>query len=214
MTERQRIKILLIEDNPEDAYLIRTLLRRIEDIYVDLHHANTLASAFERLDAELFDIVLSDLSLPDSEGMQTFTRLRERYPDTPLIVMTGLNDKRLALSAIQEGAQDYLVKGQFDGQLLDRAMRYSIERQRLLARLEKSLKEIKTLKGLLPMCAWCKNVRNDEGYWEKVETYIQEHTDASFTHGICPKCLKKVSPEMFEKIKKENPALFEKGGEK
>jgi PAS domain S-box-containing protein len=68
------------------------------------------------------------------------------------------------------------------------------ERERLVYDLQQALDKIKTLRGLLPMCAWCKKVRNDKGYWQKVETYVQEHSDASFTHGICPECLNKVDP--------------------
>ena len=79
------------------------------------------------------------------------------------------------------------------------------ERERLVRDLQQALDKIKTLRGLLPMCAWCKKVRNDKGYWQKVETYVQEHSDASFTHGICPECLNKVDPataaEVFENDK-------------
>ncbi len=79
------------------------------------------------------------------------------------------------------------------------------ERERLVRDLQQALDKIKALRGLLPMCAWCKKIRNDKGYWQKVETYIQEHSDASFTHGICPECLNKVDPataaEVFESDK-------------
>ena len=94
---------------------------------------------------------------------------------------------------MQSGAQDYLVKGQIDTRQLTRSIRYAIERQKLITELEESRKEIKTLQGLLPMCAWCREIRDDKGYWKNLETYIQENTDAAFTDGICPKCLKKRS---------------------
>jgi PAS domain S-box-containing protein len=81
------------------------------------------------------------------------------------------------------------------------------ERERLVHDLQQALEKIKMLRGLLPMCAWCKKIRNDKGYWQKVETYIQEHSGASFTHGICPECLNKVDPatavEVFESDKEE-----------
>jgi PAS domain S-box-containing protein len=77
------------------------------------------------------------------------------------------------------------------------------ERELLIIQLQDALANIKTLKGLLPMCAWCKKIRDDKGYWKRVETYIREHSDASFTHGICPECLKKVDPETYdEKFRK------------
>jgi PAS domain S-box-containing protein len=71
------------------------------------------------------------------------------------------------------------------------------EREKLITELREALAKIKILSGLLPMCAWCKKIRDDNGYWKKVETYIREHTDATFTHGICPDCLKKVDPETY-----------------
>ena len=78
------------------------------------------------------------------------------------------------------------------------------ERAAIILELQKALKEIKTLTGLLPICAWCKNVRDDKGYWKNVESYISEHSDAEFTHGICPDCLKKVSPEVYKKIERNS----------
>jgi len=104
------------------------------------------------------------------------------------------------------------VKGEVGRDLLLRSIRYSIERQKLLTEFERSLKEIKTLKGLIPVCAWCRKIRDDRGYWKKVETYIEEHTGASFSHGICPECLKKTDPQIFEQLRKENPEIVESGG--
>ena len=77
------------------------------------------------------------------------------------------------------------------------------EREVLIQELRDAMGKIKTLRGLLPMCAWCTKVRDDDGYWKKVETYIQEHSDASFTHGICPECLKKFDPESYEEYQKQ-----------
>jgi len=72
------------------------------------------------------------------------------------------------------------------------------EKEKLIADLQEALTSIKVLKGLIPLCAWCKKVRDDKGYWKKVERYIEEHSDASFTHGICPQCLQKTDPETYE----------------
>lgn len=83
------------------------------------------------------------------------------------------------------------------------------EREALITELQEALSKIKTLSGLLPICAWCKKIHDDKGYWKKVETYVEEHSDASFTHGICPECLKKVSPETYEEIA-SNPEFSSK----
>jgi len=131
-------------------------------------------------------------------GIETFEAFHSRYPDIPVIVLTGLDDENTALGAMQGGAQDYLVKGQIDTRQLTRSILYAIERQKLITELEKSRKEIKTLQGLLPMCAWCRKIRDDKGYWTDLEAYILKHTDAAFTHGICPQCLQKTDPETYE----------------
>jgi signal transduction histidine kinase len=204
MRNKEHLKILLIEDDPDHAYLFREILKGTRGVSIDIRHSDRLSSAFDNLSSEQFDIVVSDLGLPDSDGIETFLRIHTRYPDTPIIVLTGMSDEDLAIKAVQGGAQDYLVKGRVEGDLLIRSMRYAIQRQKMIAQLEKNLKEIKTLRGLIPMCAWCRNIRDDKGYWLKVERYIEEHTDASFTHGICPRCMKKVNPELHERILKDD----------
>ncbi|MGC2062434.1 MAG: response regulator [Thermodesulfovibrionales bacterium] len=207
--DRPHIKVLIIEDDEGHAEIISRTLSKSENICFDIEHAGLLSSGVDFLGKKKFDVILSDLGLPDSMGMETFLKLHNCYPDIPLIVLTALDDETTALSAVQSGAQDYLVKGQIDTSQLIRTIRYAIERQKLIAELEKRLKEIKTLQGLLPMCAWCKNIRDDKGYWKGLEAYIQENTDASFTHGICPKCMKKISPELYEQIRQDNPDLQE-----
>lgn len=78
------------------------------------------------------------------------------------------------------------------------------DREKLISALQDALANVKTLKGLLPICAWCKKIRDDKGYWTKVETYIKEHSDVSFTHGICPECLKKESAEIYDEVFETN----------
>ena len=209
ITDKPHIKVLIIEDNDEHVELLCRILSKAENIYFDTERAGLMCSGLELLEKKNFDVILSDLGLPDSMGIETFEAFHSRYPDIPVIVLTGLDDENTALSAVQGGAQDYLVKGQIDTRQLTRSILYAIERQKLITELEKSRKEIKTLQGLLPICAWCKNIRDDKGYWKNLETYIQEHTDAAFTHGICPKCMKKVERELYEKMKQEDPDFKE-----
>jgi len=127
------IRALLIEDNPADARLIREMLRDAGSAQaeVELAHADRLSPGLERLSQHDVDVVLLDLSLPDSHGFDTFTTVHTQAPDVAIVVLSGLDDETLAVRAVQEGAQDYLVKGQVDGGAILRSMRYAIERQRL-----------------------------------------------------------------------------------
>jgi signal transduction histidine kinase len=126
------VKVLLIEDNPGDARLIREMLRDT-GTSVELTVVERLSSGLERLAEGNVDLVLLDLSLPDSGGLETFEAVHAAAPLAPVVVLSGLDDEATAVRAVQQGAQDYLVKGQVDGGTILRAMRYAIERQRLEA---------------------------------------------------------------------------------
>ncbi|MGH7821703.1 MAG: response regulator, partial [Candidatus Binatia bacterium] len=131
------MRILLIEDNPADARLIRELLNDSR-LSFELDTADTLSRGIERLRPDAADVVLLDLSLPDSTGLDTFTRVHDAEPRIPIVVMSGLSDERLAMQAVHAGAQDYLVKGDVDGKLLGRSLRYAVERKRAEVALEES----------------------------------------------------------------------------
>ncbi|RIH88068.1 Sensor histidine kinase ResE [Calidithermus terrae] len=127
-----RLRVLLVEDNPGDAFLVQELLEEAAPDAFALEHLTHLAPALERLQHERdpWDVVLLDLSLPDAQGLDTVHRMRAAAPVLPLVVMSGLGDQGVALAAVKEGAQDYLVKGQVDGQGLAKALRYAVERAR------------------------------------------------------------------------------------
>jgi diguanylate cyclase (GGDEF)-like protein len=132
----ERHSVLLIEDNPGDARLIREMIAEDPDAPFDLAVADRLASGLEHLERHPAGLVLLDLSLPDSLGLETFTRVYSHSPGVPVIVLTGTDDATVALKAVQSGAQDYLVKGKLDRELLVRAMQYSIERRRYQLQIE------------------------------------------------------------------------------
>ncbi|MEH2354610.1 hybrid sensor histidine kinase/response regulator [Nostoc sp.] len=125
----ENIKVLLVEDNPGDVLLLQELFKEVTTVVVDLMPVEGLYEALNYLKNEIFDVILLDLSLPDSQGLQTFVIAHNQAKGTPIIVLTGINDETLATKAMQKGAQDYLVKGQVTGDLLVRSMRYAIERQ-------------------------------------------------------------------------------------
>lgn len=195
--ETNHIRILHIEDNPADVALIQEILAEAKEFSCTVRHAGLLSLGLEKLSAEPVDIILLDLNLPDSAGKSTFQTVKERVRDTPVIIMTGLNDEHAAINAVREGAQDYLEKSQVDANLLVRSIRYAIEREKLSSALRQAMARIKTLSGLLPICAACKNIRDDKGFWHQVEEYVRAHSDAEFTHGLCPKCAQKLYPDYY-----------------
>jgi sigma-B regulation protein RsbU (phosphoserine phosphatase) len=137
------IRILLVEDNEDDALLLRRTLVDGQRGQFELEHVERLDPALKRLGEAAFDVVLLDLSLPDSRGLGTFRRLHDQTPAVPVVVLTGLDDETTAITAAKEGAQDYLVKGQFNRGLLVRAMRYAIERKRAELELANYAKQLR-----------------------------------------------------------------------
>src|SRR3954465_14567885 len=129
--------VLLIEDNPGDARLIREMIAEDPRTPFTLHYADRLAKGLEHLSATEIALVILDLSLPDSSGLDTFAKVYAHSPAVPIIVLTGNDDDALALSAVKGGAQDYLVKSRLDRELLLRSMHYSIERKAYQVQLER-----------------------------------------------------------------------------
>jgi phosphoserine phosphatase RsbU/P len=126
-----RLRVLLIEDNPGDARLIEVMLEEAGGGSIELERVDRLATGLERLSQGGIGVVLVDLSLPDSHGLATFAKVRAHAPDLPIVVMSGLANETVAVNAVHEGAQDYLVKGHVDGSSLVRAIRYAVERKHL-----------------------------------------------------------------------------------
>ncbi|REJ90410.1 MAG: response regulator [Planctomycetota bacterium] len=121
-------KVLLIEDSAVDAVLIQGLLANARGIAFDIQTADTLAGGLQLIERDGFDVILSDLNLPDSSGFETFVRVFDAAGNVPVVVLTGMDDLNLAAKAVEEGAQSYLVKGRLDGNRLARALRYAIQR--------------------------------------------------------------------------------------
>lgn len=127
----ETLRILLVEDNPTDALLVRHALAEATSPAFNLVHAEVLQCALELVVQRSFDLILLDLGLPDSQGIESLARLRGRAPEVPVLVLTGLDDEEVGLKAVHEGAQDYLLKSCVSEKILPRIIRYSIERKRL-----------------------------------------------------------------------------------
>ena len=174
----QPIRILLVEDNPADADLVREMLSELRDERFDVQHLDRLEPALVAAGADEFELVLLDLSLPDSHGLETFRRLRERLPAVPIIVLSGLKDQDLAIKAVRLGAQDYLLKDETTSALLGRALRYAMERHRA----EEALRESEARYALAVHGAndgiWDWDIRKDAFYfsprWKTMLGYTEE----------------------------------------
>jgi len=205
----EKTAVLLVEDNPDDAYLIREYLsddwgKKYEIVVVD-----TLAAAMQFLVKVKIDVVLLDLSLPDSSGLDTVRTVVSGSPDVAIVILTGLQDEQVALQSLRYGAQDYLDKGQISPSLLSRSLMYAIERKKitrekenLLTDLSRALEQIELLQGILPICAACKKIHNTDGTWNPIEEYISRHSKTVFSHGICPDCAAELYPELALSAKK------------
>lgn len=206
--DKKIIKILLIEDDPDDVLLIREMLAEVgSSLYsFRLEHADSLATGLGAYDIGRHDVVLLDLGLPDGNGLETLLTAAQRCPDAPLVVLTGLTDEFFGIEAVKNGAQDYLIKGRITSDVLTRSLCYALERKKLkneeqllVHKLRKAIEKISTLKGLIPICSSCKKIRDDKGYWNQLEAYISEHSEAEFSHGMCPECAEKLYGKYFKK---------------
>lgn len=145
------MRTLLIEDNEDDVCLIREMLSDSQSHGIELEWADRLSTGLAQMKARRFALVLLDLSLPDSRGLETFTTLQAQAPDLPIIVLTGLDDEALAEQAVREGAQDYLAKGRLDSYILSRAARYAVERkeaQKVLRESEAQLRQAQKMESI------------------------------------------------------------------
>jgi DNA-binding NtrC family response regulator len=198
---KQTITALIVEDNPDDFLILKEILESSDEVDAVLFREDRLAGALSAAENGhiTIDVAIVDLSLPDSSGLDTFFSFHERYPTIPTIIITGARDQEMAFEAVRKGAQDYLFKSELlSSSAIVRSIRYAIERQRLMTELKMTLDHVKQLQAMLPICAVCKNIRDDQGYWSGVETYISKHLDVKFTHGVCPDCMEKHYPEFIE----------------
>ncbi len=198
--ESARSKVLVVDDEQANLILLNTILRGSHEILL----ASSGLEALSILGSELPDIILLDVMMPEMSGFDLCRILKgdERYGEIPVIFITSLSGGESELQGLQLGAVDYICKPfniahvrlRLRNQLELKLRNEQLKEQRaaLEARtfeLESAIKRIKHLEGLIPICMYCKKIRNDRQLWQNLEEYICEHTDASFTHGMCPDCL-------------------------
>ncbi len=143
--ENEETKTLVIEDNPADARLIREMITEYAPRTIELEYAETLAAGIERLLEGDFTAVLLDLGLPDSKGLNTLKSIRGKFPELPIVILTGLSDDAIGIEAVRQGAQDYLIKGQIDAYKICCSLRYATERNKLKLQIKESLDQQKAI---------------------------------------------------------------------
>ena len=212
----KQFKVLVTDDNPEIRLLSTMILGRAG------YEVLEASTGKECLDIVLIhhpDLVLLDVMLPDITGIQVCKQIKndKSLKDIFIILASGTQiSSENQADGLDIGADGYIIRPISNKELLARiqagerikraedALREKERQQQtLISQLEEALAEIKTLKGCIPICASCKKIRDDEGYWNQLEAYISKHTDATFTHGICPTCLEQAMAEVKNFHKKD-----------
>lgn len=139
---RSLIRLLLVEDNPIDRRIFSEYLKSVADLEIEYDYAETLSATFKKLSAKKYDIVVLDLGLPDSQGIDTFYELHKHSSDMPVIIMSGLGTEELTKKALANGAHDYLIKGEIDAAQLVKSIRFAILRQQYRSKINSPLKNI------------------------------------------------------------------------
>ena len=202
MSEHEKDKsILVVDDNPDNLRLLSGLLKE-HDYKVRL--APNGSRALSTIRKEAPDLVLLDVMMPEMDGFEVCRQLKadDQTAAIPIVFISALNETIDKVKAFTLGGVDYITKPFKVEEVLSRIKIHLTLRflQRQLekknAELQKALDEIKILKGIIPICASCKQIRDDKGFWNQVETYISEHSEARFSHSICPTCVKELYPEL------------------
>jgi DNA-binding response OmpR family regulator len=195
--------ILVVDDNPDN---LRLLFHYLKDAGFRALAATDGTMAIQQAERAQPDLILLDIMMPGIDGFETCRQLKtnELTQKTPVIFMTALSDTESKVKGFEAGAVDYVIKPLQREEILARvATHITIHNQQKLleahnAELQEALAKVKLLSGLLPICANCNKIRDDEGYWEDVTIYVRDHSEADFSHGICPDCRKKLYPEFYE----------------
>lgn len=202
------MRILIAEDDKTSCNILKALLTKQGYEVVE-----TLDGA-QALHAMLKDgapsLAILDWLMPQMDGPDVVRRIRAVPSDHPpyIIMLTIKNEKMDIIAGLDAGADDYLAKPYDPGELYARVNvgRRILAMQAAMAekvhQLQITLEHVKTLRGIIPICANCKKIRDDKGYWNQVEIYIREHSDAEFSHGLCPDCVQTMYPDFAEDVKK------------
>ncbi|MEO5956213.1 MAG: response regulator [Nitrospiraceae bacterium] len=209
--------ILIVDDSPDQQVLLRAILGKAG--HTDLQSADSAQAAFLLLNMDgqtppsQIDLILMDVLMPELDGVEACRQIKSRahLRAIPIIMVTAKSDLSNLQEAFAAGAIDFITKPVTSVELLARAASALALKKEMDCRkaregelrrsndeLQKALREVKVLRGLIPICASCKKIRNDGGFWQQLEEYIGEHSEAEFSHGICQPCVKKLYPGVYQ----------------
>lgn len=198
------VRILIAEDDFSSRTLLAAVLKKVGHEVTATVNGAEAWQVLQQPDAPALAIL--DWMMPELQGPDLVRRVRALPTNRPpyLILLTTKREKADIIAGLDAGANDYLAKPFDPGELHARVEvgRRLIEVQAALAakieELRLALDQIKTLRGIVPICAQCKRIRDDQGYWKQVEVYVSAHTEAEFSHGICPECTRQLYPELMD----------------
>lgn len=209
-TEKHDIKLLYVEDEPTAREeMTKFLARRVSELHVAEDGKMGLALFMQQKP----ELVVTDIKMPNMDGLKMTKEIKEISPQTPIIITSAHSDTNYLIEAIDLGVDGYVLKP-IETEKLSNAIRkcveniilkrqadtYHAEREKLIQDLQEALANVKLLSGFIPICASCKMIRTDKGYWQQVEQYITEHSEALFSHTVCPDCTRKLYPEIYERM--------------
>lgn len=198
------MQILIAEDDATSRLMLAAMVKRNGHDVVETEDGAQAWEALQQANAPRMAIL--DWMMPEMDGLEVVRRVRALELERPpyLIMLTAKDEKADIVAGLEAGANDYLAKPFDHGELRARievGRRLADMQDALVAKVEElnhALEHIKTLRGIVPICAKCKKIRDDQGYWNQLELYVREHTEAEFSHGFCPDCLNHLYPEIAE----------------
>ena len=203
---KKELKVIMVEDSEADARLLVLELSRA-GYAVNYTRVDTAAELRHALTDRNQQVVLCDFTLPYFSGPEALRIVKDSALDLPFIYVSGTLGEEVAVEAMTAGAHDYVMKTNLKrlAPAIERELREAkvrrqnrsleADRQQLVEELQVALSEVKRLSGLLSLCAGCKRIRNPDGSWQVIEAYITEHSEAVFSHGLCPECVTRLYPE-------------------
>ncbi len=211
------MSILIVDDSSDQRALLAAVLKKAG--HEELVMAGSASEAFQTLGIQpgnaapiTPDLIMLDIMMPDSDGVETCRAIKRAaaLSDVPVIMVTAKTETASLQDAFSAGAMDFISKPVNSVELtarvssalalkreMDRRKAREKELQERNEELHRALSEVKVLRGLIPICAGCKKIRNDHGYWQQIEEYVQEHSEAAFSHGLCLPCAKRLYPGLY-----------------